>query len=133
MAPGVVTWALDLRSIREYVAVLPAAGPEPEPDIVKLESFRDDAVALVRDGDTALEGGRIDQALSAARAGVQRFRQRRAALGDPPQALRDLSVSLERLLAINVALGRAADADVEKELSEVRGRLSTAAANLPAE
>ena len=99
MLPEVVTWAPDLWSIRQYVALLPSHSLDTSWDmpidnpVIYREMTLEQAFAAEKkhlDGDlsTALEGYRLT---------VERFEQLRASLGDTPQVLRDLSVSLIKL------------------------------------
>jgi tetratricopeptide (TPR) repeat protein len=55
------------------------------------------SVSLLRVGDAESQAGRGEQALAAYRESLQIARQLRQALGDSPQVLDDLAVSLVRL------------------------------------
>lgn len=97
LLPEVVTWAPDLWSIRQFIAILPPYSPPPVPKEDEVENFRNETIRLSEQASQAGERGDIALALQQARATVERFQQLRTLVGDTPLVLRDLSVILEKL------------------------------------
>ena len=95
MAPEVVTWAPDLWSVREYIALLPSELPKTA--TLAADELRKLSISLDDIGTSELEQGRLAAASAAYRESLDLSRQLRAALGDTPQVLRDLSVSLDNV------------------------------------
>lgn len=106
MAPAVVTWAPDLWSIRQFVAVLPHDDRIYVPaEAIDVKTFREEAVESSLKAERFHQEGALLSALESAREVVERFRVLRASVGDTPQTLRDLSVSLERLGDVELDAG----------------------------
>ena len=95
MASEVVTWAPDLWSVREYIALLPLEAPDYTQ--VAPTELRRLSISLDDIGASELEQGRLVSASTAFRESLDLRRQLRTALGDTPQVLRDLSVSLNKV------------------------------------
>lgn len=106
IAPAVVTWAPDLWSIRQFVAVLPHDDRIYVPaEAIDVEGFREGAVEISQKAESFHKDGSLLTALETAREVVDRFRVLHAREGDTPQSLRDLSVSLERLGDVELDAG----------------------------
>ena len=106
MAPEIVTWAPDLWSVRQYIALLPS-----DPPAVSLILGSDAKLEqnLQRLGDVAATEraqGHLEIALDAAREHLELSRSRVVLRGETPQALRELSVSLHNLGRIESDCGR---------------------------
>ena len=93
MAPDIVVWAPDLWSIREYIALLPSDAPR---HAGSADELRDLSISLDNVGQTERDSGRLDAALAAFRESLEICRRLRQTLGDTPQVLRDLSISLNK-------------------------------------
>ena len=131
MAAEVVTWAPDLWSIRQYIALLPntalpsadtgsdKAGKPEEAGILSPElqqltpaRLRRKMIEQGNNGEKALESGLIDKAIIQYRQAWQIATYLYQLIGDTPQTLRDLSISLDRV------------ADCQKELGQLPLALS---------
>ena len=131
MAAEVVTWAPDLWSIRQYIALLPntalpstntgsdkADKPEeagilsPELQQLTPARLRRKMIELGNNGENELDSGHIDIALIHFRQAWQIATYLYQLIGATPQTLRDLSISLDKV------------ADCQKELGQLPLALS---------
>ncbi len=130
MASEVVTWAPDLWSVREYIALLPLEAPDYT--LVAPAELRRMSISLDDVGASELEQGRLASASTAYRESLELTRQLRAALGDTPQALRDLSVSLDKVGDVARDGGRQAEAlAAYRESLDLRRQLRAALGDTP--
>ncbi|MEN9843831.1 MAG: hypothetical protein RLZZ612_1660 [Pseudomonadota bacterium] len=106
-APSLVSWAPDLWSIRALVLVLPTDDPI---DALARTQTASEIQQSIREfgktGDDALKQGQLEDALSAYRDAVDLARRVRKQVGDTPQALRDLAVSLDKIGNVELEAGR---------------------------
>ncbi len=131
MAAEVVTWAPDLWSIRQYIALLPnTALPSTNTESYKVDKpeeagilspelqqltparLRRKMIELGNNGENELDSGHIDIALIHFRQAWQIATYLYQLIGATPQTLRDLSISLDRV------------ADCQKELGQLPLALS---------
>ena len=131
MGPEIVTWAPDLWSVRQLILLLPETPPAhpPTTDGAELHTL---AQRIDDEAEQEAEAGHSEVALTRWRESVELKRRLRETLGDTPQTLRDLSVSLDRLGDAERERGRAEAAiEAYRESLDLRRQLRESLGDTP--
>ena len=149
LLPEVVTWAPDLWSIRQFIAILPpqslpsphaaqanaAALQQIRAEMVRLQQLRtligdtplvlrDLSVILEKLGNIEADQGNFSAALAHYQASLQLRRQLRHALGDTPQVLDDLQIVLSKMARATEDFGQTFKPEEANLLAEVEAKLA---------